>query len=304
MVELARGPDRRFGLALGGDTFNTAVYLARAGVSTAYLTALGDDPYSGAILDLAAGEGVDVSAVPRKPGRVPGLYLIETDASGERTFYYWRNASPARELFTGEVPPGVAERLHDAELVYFSGITLWLYQGASLRRFLGLLAEAKERGARIAFDSNYRQRLLGPDPAPARVAFAKAIALADIVLPSLDDDRLLWGDADAEATLRRYRELGVGEVAVKDGAQGVTIAEGGGIRHIPVPAPVNAVDTTAAGDSFNAAYLAARLTGREPAEAVTLGHRLAAVVVSERGAIVPEAATREVLAGLRGAPQA
>ena len=86
MVELARGDDGRFALAFGGDTFNTAVYLARAGVEVAYATALGDDDYSDRILDLAAAEGVDRDLVVRVPGRMPGLYLIETDTRGERRF--------------------------------------------------------------------------------------------------------------------------------------------------------------------------------------------------------------------------
>ena len=78
MVELARGPDGRFGLAYGGDTFNAAVYLARAGMPVAYATAVGDDPYSAGILALAAEEGIDRDLMQVLPGRMPGLYLIET----------------------------------------------------------------------------------------------------------------------------------------------------------------------------------------------------------------------------------
>src|SRR5438552_1183445 len=99
MVEMARGNDGRFGIACGGDTFNTAVYLARNGINVAFATALGDDPYSDGILALAAAEGVASDLMLRVPGRMPGLYLIETDPEGERRFYYWRETSPARELF-------------------------------------------------------------------------------------------------------------------------------------------------------------------------------------------------------------
>src|SRR3954469_483336 len=98
MVELSRGPEGRYGLAFGGDTFNTAVYLARAGVPIAYATALGDDPYSDGILALASAEGIGPDLMLRVPGRMPGLYLIETDPKGERRFFYWRDTSPAREL--------------------------------------------------------------------------------------------------------------------------------------------------------------------------------------------------------------
>jgi 2-dehydro-3-deoxygluconokinase len=298
MVELARGPDGRFSLALGGDTFNTAVYLARAGVDTAYLTALGDDVYSQAIADLAASEKVDGSAIARLPGRVPGLYLIETDAKGERTFYYWRENAPARDVFAGTVAPAIAQLLNEAGLIYFSGITLWLYSRSGLDVFFRHLDAAREAGARIAFDSNYRKRLWGSEPEPARSAFASALSRADIVLPSLDDEKLLWGDASPQEVLWRHAEAGVGECVVKDGSGGAYLLEGGAVRHIPVPDSVDPVDTTAAGDSFNAAYLAARLAGQAPAEAALWGHRLAAVVVSHRGAIVPDTATAALLAGM------
>jgi 2-dehydro-3-deoxygluconokinase len=98
MVELARGSDGRFGLAYGGDTFNTAAYLARAGVPVSYATAVGDDPYSAGILELARQEGVGTDLVVILKGRMPGLYLIETN-SGERTFWYWRDRAAARDLF-------------------------------------------------------------------------------------------------------------------------------------------------------------------------------------------------------------
>jgi 2-dehydro-3-deoxygluconokinase len=298
MVELARGPDGRFGLALGGDTFNTAVYLARAGIEATYLTALGDDTYSQAIIDLAASESVDTSAVARLPGRVPGLYLIETDAKGERTFYYWRENAPAREVFSGTVAPPIRQMLNEAGLIYFSGITLWLYSRDGLDTFFRHIDAARQAGAWIVFDSNYRKRLWGEAPEPARAAFAGAIARAGIALPSLDDEKLLWGDASAEDVLRRYADAGVAECVVKDGGGGAYILEGGAVRHVPVPVSIEPVDTTAAGDSFNAAYLAARLAGIPPAEAVIWGHRLAAIVVSHRGAIVPKSATDGLLTEL------
>jgi 2-dehydro-3-deoxygluconokinase len=300
MIELARGADGRFGLAVGGDTFNTAVYLARAGVASSYVTALGDDPYSQAVIDTAAAENVDSTAIARLPGRLPGLYLIETDASGERSFYYWRDTSPAREVFSDTISQEVHDRLTGASLIYFSGITLWLYERDGMGPFLEVLAEARQRGARIAFDSNYRPRLWGPNKEPARNAFAYAVALADIALPSLDDERVLWDDTSPEDVLERYAHAGVTEIVVKDGAGGAYILDdAGAVQHIPIPATVTPVDTTAAGDSFNAAYLAARLRGLEPEEAVLYGHRLSATVISHRGALVPADATAALLSELR-----
>ena len=162
MVELSRGADARYGLSFGGDTFNTAVYLARAGIDAAYATALGDDPYSDALIALATAENVNRDLIARVPGRMPGLYLIETDDRGERKFFYWRDTSPARELFELDNWAILAEALLSAKLVYFSGITLSLYSNTGIGRFLAALEIARKQGVTVAFDGNFRPRPMSP----------------------------------------------------------------------------------------------------------------------------------------------
>jgi 2-dehydro-3-deoxygluconokinase len=290
MVELARGSDGRYGLAYGGDTFNTAVYLARAGVPVAYATALGDDPYSDGIAALAAAEGVDTDLIVRVPGRMPGLYVIETDPGGERRFYYWRETSPARDLF--ELPQWslIADGLLTAGLIYFSGVTLSLYSNNGLGRLLAVVETARNNGAKIAFDGNFRPRGWKGDVNRTRTVFVEALKRVDIALPTFEDEALLWGDASPEATVERLQAFGIGEIAVKNGPNSALIATAGAREQVPVPQIVEPIDTTAAGDSFNAAYLAARLAGEAPAPAATTAHRLAGEVIRHRGAIVPRAA--------------
>jgi len=290
MIELSRQSDGRYGLAYGGDTFNTAVYLARLGVDVAYATALGDDPYSDGLHALATAEGVSAQLMIRVAGRVPGLYLIETDPNGERRFYYWRDQSPARELF--ELPEWavVAERLLTAKLIYFSGITLSLYSNIGLGRFLAAVELARQHGAKVVFDGNFRPRGWKGDVARTRAVFMEALKRVDIALPSFDDEALLWGDASPEATVERLQAFGIGEITVKNGASSALVAGGGEREVVPVPEVVVPIDTTAAGDSFNAAYLAARLSGETPPSAAASAHRLASEVIRHRGAIMPRAA--------------
>ncbi len=297
MVELSRGSDDRFGLGYGGDTFNTAVYLSRAGMEVAYATALGDDPYSGGIIALAERERVAIDLVATTQGRLPGLYLIETTPDGERTFWYWRDRAPARDLFELPDADRIAEGLQEAALVYFSGITLSLYNAAGLDRFAAALQAAKGAGARIAMDSNYRPRGWGGDIDRARRTFERFWRLTDIGLPTHDDEQALWGDADAKATASRLQGLGVSEVVVKLGSQGAFVADNGREQIVPAESAIKAIDTTAAGDSFNAGYLAARRSGDSAVDAAALGNRLAAVVIQHRGAIVPADATAAVLIG-------
>lgn len=302
MVELARGSDGRFGLAYGGDTFNTAVYASRMGLPTTYATALGDDPYSDGIAALGKSETIDMSLAPRRAGRMPGLYLIETSDKGERSFFYWRDRSPARELFEDSASAQtIAERMTQSALVYFSGITLSLYSPAGLDAFEKALKAAKAAGARLAFDGNYRPRGWNGDPERARKTFARFLPLCDLALPTFDDEQMLWGDAAPEDTIRRMTSHGVGEIIVKNGADGAVVHAGGVDANVAVPEKVVAIDTTAAGDSFNAGYLAARLDGAAATDAARNGHRLAGIVIRHRGAIVPKEATDALAAARRSA---
>jgi 2-dehydro-3-deoxygluconokinase len=291
MIEMARGSDGRFGIACGGDTFNTAIYLARCGVNVAYATALGDDRFSDGIVAIAAAEGVATDLIPRLPGRLPGLYLIETDPEGERHFHYWRDNSPARELFEAPEWGQIAESLVAAQMIYFSGVTLGIYSNNALGRFLAVLELARKSGVTIAFDSNFRPAIWKGDVQRARTVFTETLKRVDVALPTFDDEALLWGDASPQATADRLRALGIAEIVIKNGQKDALIVAGGRQEFIAVPEIVEPIDTTAAGDSFNAGYLAARLSGTPPEEAVAAAHKLAADKIRHRGAIMPRAAT-------------
>ena len=286
-IELARGGDGRFALASSGDTFNTAIYLARAGQPTAFATALGDDPYSDTIVSLAAAEGIGTDLMTRVPGRLPALALVDTDLKGVRRTHAWHDTQPARDLF--ELPNWslTAAALTSARLIYFSGITLSLYSNVGLGRFLAALELARAAGARIAFDGNFRPHGWRGDLTRARAVFAEALKRVDIALPAYDDEAVLWGDPSPEATVERLQAFGVNEIVVKNGPNGALVAHAGARDMAPVPEVVTPVDATAAGDGFNAGYLAARLAGRGAFEAATAAHRLAGQVIRHRGAIVP-----------------
>src|SRR5437762_5267582 len=290
MIELTRGGDGRLAFASGGDTFNASVYLARAGIDVAFASALGDDRYSDAILAQAAAEGVACDLVLRVGGRLPGLYMIDTDAAGQRQFHYWRGEAPARDLFGMADWGRVAESLLKARLVYFSGITLSLYSNNGLGRFLAVVELARKQGVKVAFDGNFRPRGWKGDLTRTRTVFIEALKRCDVALPTFDDEAVLWGDPSPEATVERLQAFGIAEIVVKNGPNSALIAAGARQQFVPVPEVVVPIDTTAAGDSFNAAYLAARLSGQAPAEAATAAHRLAAQNSLHRGAIMPRAA--------------
>jgi 2-dehydro-3-deoxygluconokinase len=290
LIELARGADGRFALSCGGDTFNTAVYLARAGLDVAFAAAVGDDPYSDSIVALAAAEGVSSDLILRIPGRLPALSLAENGRSGERSVRAWREGAPAGELFELADWMRIAESLTTARLIYFSGITLSLYSTNGLGRFLAVLEVARQQGAKVAFDGNFRPRGWKGDLARTRTVFIEALKRVDIALPTFDDEAVLWGDPSPEATVARLQAFGIGEIVVKNGPSSALVATGGTQEFVPVPEVLVPVDVTAAGDGFNAGYLAARLSGLDPAQAVGAAHRLAGNVIRHPGALMPRTA--------------
>lgn len=290
MIELSPRTGGLFSLGFGGDTLNTAVYLARLGVGIDYLTALGDDSFSTRMLDSWQAEGVGTRLVPRLAGRLPGLYVIEIDRAGERRFSHWRDRAPARELFALPQTQEILAAMTGYDLIYLSGISLSLYGEAGRAVLFEGLDAARRAGARIVFDGNYRPRNW-PGAGEARAAMQAMLERTDIVLTSFDDEQAVHGDADVHATIRRIRGLGIGEIVVKQGSEGCVVVDVEGVHALPATPQGTVVDTTAAGDSFNAAYLAARLAGQSELQAAACGHRLAGTVICHPGAIIP----REVM---------
>jgi 2-dehydro-3-deoxygluconokinase len=296
MIEFSPDKDGRYVAGYGGDTLNTTLYLARCGVAVDYITALGDDPFSAQMVADWAREGIGTERVLRVGGQVPGLYVIRRTSAGERSFLYWRDNAPVRKLFDLPGADAVLDNFQKYAWLYLSGITLSLFARDRLADLLALLDRARAQGCRIAFDGNYR-RQGWPDRAAAQVAFNETLARVDLALPTLEDETALFGDVDADACIARLQRLGVAEIVIKRGGDACMIATDGAIVHVPALTGIVPVDTTAAGDAFNAGYLAGRIAGLPPQQAASQGHRLAGAVIQHRGAIIPRAAMPDMQIG-------
>ena len=291
----------------GGDTFNTAVYLRRcgaaAGVEVAYATALGEDSLSTGLIERWRDQGIDTRLVRRVAGRMPGLYMIEVDARGERSFHYWRETAAAKVYFEVDRSPIEACR-DEFDAIYLSGITLAILPAAGRERLYALMATMREQGAEVIFDNNYRPRLW-TDRSAAQREFERAFSLASIALVTADDHQALMGFGDIEAAIAHAQALPVPEIVIKRGASSTLVraaaagphprplpqagegVSGGAWREAPTQAVDRVVDTTAAGDSFAGGYLARRLTGSDVVAAAIFGNRVAARVIQHPGAIIP-----------------
>lgn len=290
MIELASlgGDTMRKGFA--GDTFNTAWYAQAfrpAGWSVGYFTALGDDRASEEMVDFMAATGIGTSHIKRLPGKAPGLYMIHLD-NGERSFSYWRSVSAARQLADDRA--ALESAISAADIVYFSGITLAILPPEGRATLIALAGAARQAGKTVAFDPNIRPRLwVNKDEMLATIS--EASCTASIVLPGFDDEAVHFGDGSITETIDRYRRLGAGDVVLKDGAQGTTLAIGDTRVHVPAYPAASVVDTTSAGDSFNGGYLMRLAAGDTPEAAARFASRLASAVIGHPGALI----TRETL---------
>ena len=286
MAEIRQDSAAGFRVGFAGDTFNTAVYCARESDPSArigYCTRVGCDPLSHAFLSAAKKEGIDVSQVGFDRERNLGVYTVSTDSAGERIFHYWRSNSAARQLFASAEP---LVSLPPARVVYLSAITLAIVHPSARQRLIAYLRELRGRSAcHVAFDSNYRPQLW-EDAETARRSVREMWQVADIALPSVDDEIALFGDADEEAVIARFASSDWHACAIKRGAFGPVSPRLARRAHPGfAPAP-EVVDTTAAGDSFNGGYLAALLRGEDEGRCLLAGHKIASRVVAESGALI------------------
>jgi 2-dehydro-3-deoxygluconokinase len=286
MLELSGGAEKNWRMGFAGDTFNT-LWAMRALTSPErpcdYVSAFGDDPFSKDQIAFFQTAGIGIANSPRIAGARPGLYAI-TLTGAERSFTYWRSDAAARQLASD--PAELAKSLENRAFVYFSGITLAILTPSARATLLNAIDEARKGGSLIAFDPNYRPRLW-PEPAAARAAIDEALRVAHIALPTFPDERDLYGDADQAETAARLQLAGVSEIIVKNGDLPAFVAFGESSEMVEGVTVETPVDTTGAGDSFNGAYLAARLTGSQPVEAARRAHKVAAAVVQVRGALAP-----------------
>ena len=286
MAELAPTSSAgQFTLGYAGDTFNTAWYLRKLCPegTVSYFTAVGTDSVSAQMLGTMADAGIDTRHIARIPGASVGLYLIVLK-DGERSFSYWRDTSAARRL--AEDATRLTTAMDVADMIYFSGITLAILGAAGRTTLLAALGAARAKGKTIVFDPNLRLRLW-PDAEVMTAAIMQGAGVSDIVLPSYEDEASFFKDADPEATADRYLQAGAKTVVVKNGPAAVHYRHGEKAGTVAIAPVTHVVDTTAAGDSFNAAFLAGLNRGQSLPDCIALASQVAGKVIGGKGALVP-----------------
>ncbi|MDF4893317.1 sugar kinase [Vibrio parahaemolyticus] len=295
MLELSK-TDSTLQYSFGGDTLNTAIYLSRLTPSTAvevsYLTGLGSDPFSREMLENWQSENINTDMVHISTSKQPGIYAIETAEDGERSFYYWRNDSAAkywlRELQEHQLDD-LANVLCHYNIIYLSGISLAILPVDCREKLFKFLTLCHESQVQIIFDNNYRPALWESIDV-ARNTYERLLRLTDTAFLTFDDEVLLYGDETEQDSIARTQQLGVKEIVMKRGADDCYVVTDNEFITVAAKKVDNILDTTAAGDSFSAGYMAKRLTGGNLNDSAVAGHVLASTVIQYRGAIIPQSA--------------
>lgn len=291
MVELNRhrGADH-YAVSCGGDVSNAMVAAARSGASAGLATAVGDDAFGRTLLALWEREGVDAGAVRVDPAAPTGIYFVTHSEAGHDFSY--RRAGSAASLYAPDAAALAAVR--SARVLHVSGISQAISTRAADAAF-DAMAVARAAGVLVSYDTNLRTKLW--PVARARAVIHEAMTMVDIAMPGQDDARLLVGSTEPDALADRYLALGARIVALKLGAEGCLVATAGGRRRFPAH-PVEAVDATGAGDTFDGAFLAEHLLTGDPFRAGLYANAAAALSTRGYGAVDPMPRRAAVLAAL------
>lgn len=293
MIELSGTPLNR---TYGGDTLNTALYLARLlqdqPFEISYATGLGQDSLSQEMMDNWQAESIACDLVKRIEGKNPGLYMVETDQTGERSFHYWRSDSAVKRYFDHVSPLEEAIEKEDVDALYISGISLAILDDQAKESLLLCIKQLKKQNKQIFFDNNYRPQLWSTEE--AKHWYSQVLSYTDVALITEDDDVLVWGNANI---IDRCQHFGCQQVVIKRGCEPCIVVDNlqGSAEQVEVSATKveKVIDTCAAGDSFAAGYLAGYLSGKTPAQSAKLGHALAGTVIQYSGAIIPKSKTEQ-----------
>jgi 2-dehydro-3-deoxygluconokinase len=288
MVELRAMSAATLHQSFAGDVYNSAVYLKRcfAGVNTSVITALGQDNLSKKMRERFESEQLDTQFVFSHESKVPGMYYIETDEHGERSFIYWRSDSAAKKTIEFLTPDCVSQ-LCQGDMFFFSGISLAIIDKKSRDQFWDVLKQLKDAGVKIVFDPNYRARLW-ESVEDTKAQYHLAFSIADVTLPGVEDLTTLYNVHSVEAVIEYLEPYQINEIVVKNGPESVITQLDNTLQSHTIIPVTTVIDTTSAGDAFNGVYLGARLSGKPIADAVQLGAKAAGAVIQQPGAIAPK----------------
>lgn len=254
-------------IAFGGKGANQAVAAARLGANVQFIGAIGQDQIGHTMRDAFAQDGIDITAIEEIPNQSTGLAMIQVADSGENSIVISAGAN-------GELSPELVEK-HQAIIA----------QADMLLMQLESPIEAVTLAAKLAKQAKTKVAL---NPAPAQPLPQSLLSLVDMITPNETEAEILTGvkvvdEQTAALAADKFHQVGIETVLITLGAKGVYVSEKGN-GQIIAGFRVQAIDTTAAGDTFNGGLVTALLEGKTLSESIRFAHAAAAISVTRMGA--------------------
>ncbi len=279
LAEFSNIGNDQYQIGYSGDVLNALAAAGRLGLSTGLISAIGDDPFTAGLCEILDAEHIDLSHAPILEGKPNGIYFISLDAMGIPSFHFLRKNSAAREMFTCQPLDSLIEYVRSARALLFSSIPLAVIEE---REKLFELLRAVKGETILAFDLNIR-RVLWND-------IGELIGLLDLLAPLLDvlfitnqDDTILFGSRSGAEALADYARRGFRQIVLRRGGLPTLVSSDGENFEVPVPHVTNIIDTTGAGDAFDAGYIAAMLRHHPSYECAAMGNATASASLGSRG---------------------
>ena len=295
LIEFNQIPDdtnNTYRSGFGGDTSNTAVAVARQESSSGFLSKVGNDPFGIKLLELWKREGVDCTYVLQHPEFPTGIYFVTHDENGHH-FSYYRKGSAASQMTPEDV---TADVVSQSKVLHLSAITQAI-SASSCETAFAAIHQARKSGVKISYDTNLRLKLWPLNQ--ARDVINQVVPMCDVLLPSLDDVTSLTGLQEPKKIIDYYLKLGAKLVVLKQGEQGVLVADGHNESCISGHA-VKTIDATGAGDTFDGAFLSEWIRSNDPFKAAEYANAAAALSTTRYGAVnsIPNRTEVELFLGL------
>lgn len=267
---------RDYRIAFGGKGANQAVAAARLGMATDFIACIGNDDIGRAMVKAFAEDGININTITTVNGEMSGIAMIQVTDSGENSIVI---AAGANGCLNEAIVADFADNIAQAEALLMQLET----------PLSGILAAAK-----LAKQANTKVVL---NPAPAKALPDELLAQVDMITPNETEAEILTGiqvvdEASAQQAADNFHQKGIQTVLITLGSKGVFVSQRGQKGQIVAGFRVQAVDTTAAGDTFNGALLTALLDDQTLPQAIRFAHAAAAISVTRHGA-QPSIPTRQ-----------
>ena len=281
----------------GGAPANLAVAASKLGAKAAFVGKVGADSIGSYLKECLAENGVDVSGVAVDKTQNTTMAVVSVDASGERSFSFYRDPSADTMLSKADIPENL---LKNTKYLHFGSVSLTCEPSRSATLYAA--EQAKAAGAIISYDPNYRCRLW-PDEETAIQQMVAPLSMVDVLKVSDEELPLLTGTTDLEAGAEKLAGYGIRLIFITLGADGAFYRFDGKTGHVP-GVRCKVADTNGAGDTFFGAMLARlsklsgldELTVEQLEEMVAFSNKAASLTTSRSGAIPAMPTLQEVLA--------